>query len=220
MREVSAKVRSSEKERNVVRLLVVGAGGHAKVVIDTARTAGFEIAGVIGSATDASEVLGVPVSREAAGIEADGFIVAVGDNRIRARLLQEYRGKGLVPLTVTHPSAILADSVTVGAGSFIAAGAIVCVDAVIGENVVLNTGCTVDHDCVVGDHALVGPTASLCGESQIGCGVTFGAGASIIPTKRVGDWTIVGAGAAVVTDIAGGIVCGGVPARQLARTRD
>jgi len=198
-----------------VRLLVVGAGGHAKVVIDTARSAGFDIAGVVGTVNDAREVLGVPVSESAAGIAADGFIVGVGDNRVRARIFNEYRDNGFTPLTVIHPSALIADSVVVGAGSFIAAGAIVCVDAVIGENVVLNTGCTVDHDCMVGDHALVGPTASLCGESRIGAGVTFGAGASIIPVKRVGDWTVVGAGAAVVRDMPASIVCGGVPARQL-----
>lgn len=198
-----------------MRLLVVGAGGHAKVVIDTARTAGISIAGVVGMPDDAAEVLDTVVSADADGIDFDGFIVAVGDNRIRATLFAEYRERGFVPASVIHPSAVISDSVRIGAGSFIAAGVTVSVDAVIGENAILNTGCTVDHDCVVGDHALVGPTASMCGESRIGVGVTLGAGASVIPVKHVGDWTIVGAGAAVVRDMPGHIVCGGVPARQV-----
>jgi sugar O-acyltransferase (sialic acid O-acetyltransferase NeuD family) len=198
-----------------VRLLVVGAGGHAKVVIDTARTAGFSIAGVVGTSDDAREILGTPVSRAADGIGFDGFIVAVGNNRIRARLYGEYRERGLTPVSVIHPSAVIAPSAVIGAGTFVAPGAIVNVDARIGEDAILNTGCTVDHDCVVGDHALVGPTASLCGESRIGVGVIVGAGASIIPVKHVGDWSTIGAGAAVVENMPSRVVYAGVPARQV-----
>ncbi len=198
-----------------MRLLVVGAGGHAKVVIDTARTAGISIAGVVGTSDDAPEILGVPVSPSADGIECDGFIVAVGNNRMRARLHGEYLERGLAPVSVIHPSAVIAPSVVIGAGTFVAAGVIVNVDARIGADAILNTGCTVDHDCVIGDHALVGPTASLCGESRIGVGVTFGAGASIIPVKRVGDWSTIGAGAAVVENVPSGVVYAGVPARQV-----
>lgn len=198
-----------------MRLLVVGAGGHAKVVIDAARMAGFSVAGVVGTPSDAAEILGVAVSPSAEGIVFDGFIAAVGDNRIRARLFAEYRDRGLSPVSVIHPSATIAHSVVIGVGTFIAAGVVVNVDARIGQDAILNTGCTVDHDCVVGDHALVGPTASLCGESRIGTGVTFGAGASVIPVKHVGDWTVVGAGAAVVGDVPARVVYGGVPARQV-----
>ena len=198
-----------------MRLLVIGAGGHAKVVIDTARAAGHTIAGVVGTHDDADTILGIPVSPSADGIVADGFIAAVGNNRIRAELFAEYRDRGLTPVSVIHPSAVIAKSVVIGAGAFVAAGVVANVDARIGENAILNTGCTVDHDCVVGDHALVGPTASLCGDSRIGTGVTFGAGASIIPVKRVGDWTTIGAGAAVVDDVPDHAVYAGVPARHV-----
>ena len=199
-----------------MRLLVVGAGGHAKVVIDTARTAGMTVVGVVGTPEDVDEVLGIPVSSSSEGIDFDGFIVAVGNNHARGQLFAEYRDRGLSPLSVIHPSAVIAPSVAIGAGTFVAAGVLVNVDARIGEDAILNTGCTVDHDCVVGDHALVGPTASLCGESRIGTGVTIGAGASIIPVRRVGDWTTIGAGAAVVDDVPDHVVFAGVPARQVA----
>jgi UDP-perosamine 4-acetyltransferase len=203
-----------------VRLLVVGAGGHAKVVIDAARMMGWTVVAVTGTHDDAAEVLGIPVSRDAEGIDADGFIIAVGNNRIRARLFDEYRGGGLHPLSVIHPSAVIASGVRIGAGAFVAAGAVINIDATIGEDAIVNTGCTVDHDCVVGDHALVGPTASLCGESRIGAGVTFGAGASIIPVKHVGDWTVIGAGAAVVDDVPARAVFAGVPARRVGTVED
>lgn len=198
-----------------MRLLVIGAGGHAKVVIDAAQAAGHTIAGVVGTADDPDTILGIPVSPSADGIDCDGYVVAVGNNGVRARLFAEYRDRGLVPVSIVHPSAVIAGSVVIGAGTLVAPGAIVNVDARIGEDVILNTGCTVDHDCVVGDHSLVGPTASLCGESQIGTGVTFGAGASIIPVKRVGDWTTIGAGAAVVDDVPDHVVYAGVPARHV-----
>jgi len=203
-----------------VRLLVVGAGGHAKVVIDTARTAGLSVTGVIGTARDAEQILGIHVSRDAAEVEFDGFIIAVGNNSVRAKMFEEYRDRGLNPVSVIHPSAVIAPSVVIGAGTFVAAGVVVNVDARIGEDAILNTGCTVDHDCVVGDHALVGPTASLCGESRIGTGVTFGAGASIIPVKGVGDWTTIGAGAAVVDDVPDHVVYAGVPARHVATAEE
>jgi sugar O-acyltransferase (sialic acid O-acetyltransferase NeuD family) len=196
-----------------VRLLVIGAGGHAKVVIDAARCAGFEIAGIVGREGDPAEVLGIPVSHDATDIASDEFIVAIGDNAARAHHFYEYRAHGLEPASVVHPSAVIARGVGIGAGTFVAAGVIVNVDAHIGANAILNTGCTIDHDCVIGDHALIGPTASLCGGVEIGEGVLLGAGSTVTPRTRVGKWSVIGAGAAVVSDLPDRSVCVGVPAR-------
>jgi sugar O-acyltransferase (sialic acid O-acetyltransferase NeuD family) len=198
-----------------VRLLVIGAGGHAKVVIDAARRAGLEIAGVLGNEGDPAELLGLPVTHDAADVHADGFIVAIGDNAARARAFDAHRERGLSPASVVHPSAVIADGASIGEGAFVAAGVIVNVDARIGANSILNTGCTVDHDCVVGDHALIGPTASLCGGVEIGQGVLLGAGSSVTPRARIGAWSVVGAGAAVVSDLPAHSVCVGVPARAV-----
>lgn len=196
-----------------MRLLVIGAGGHAKVVIDAARCSGFEIAGVVGREGDPEELLGIPVSRDASDTAADGFIVAVGNNAARARHFEQYRAEGLEPTRVIHPSAVIAEGVSIGAGVFVAAGVIVNVDARIGANVILNTGCTIDHDCIVGDHTLVGPAASLCGGVELGEGVLLGAGVSVTPRTSVGAWSVVGAGAAVVCSLPKRSVCVGVPAR-------
>lgn len=196
-----------------MRLLVIGAGGHAKVVIDAARCAGFEIAGIVGREGDPEELLGIRVSHDATDIAADGFIVAIGDNATRSRYFDEYRAGGLAPATVIHPSAVIAEGVLIGESTFIAAGVIVNVDARIGADAILNTGCTVDHDCVIGSHALVGPLASLCGGVEIGGGVLLGAGVSVKPRTSIGAWSVVGAGAAVVSDLPERSVCVGVPAR-------
>jgi len=195
-----------------VRVLVIGAGGHAKVVIDAARRCGYEIAGVVGGAGGATEVLGVPVSQEASGVHADGFIVAIGDNATRAREFERCIAMGMSPISVVHPSAVIAEQVRIGSGTFVAAGVIVNVDARIGENAILNTGCTVDHDCMVGDHALIGPTASLCGGVSVGVGTLVGAGTSLIPRSSVGDWSVVGAGATVVSALPSHSISVGVPA--------
>lgn len=198
-----------------MRLLVIGAGGHAKVVIDAAVASGWEVAGVVGRPGDGTEILGRMISHDAGGVDADAFIVAIGRNSVRQRYYDSYRELGLAPATVIHPSAIVSEAADIGVGTFIGAGAIVNVDAFVGENVILNTACVVDHDCFIGDHSLIGPTASLCGEVTIGMGVMFGAGANAIPGTTVGAWSVCGAGTVVVDDLAPGMVYVGVPARAI-----
>lgn len=201
-----------------MRLLVVGAGGHAKVVIDAALAAGFEIAGVVGAESDAAEVLGAPVSTSRDGITSDGFIVAIGDNSTRARLFAEYLADGLVPLSVVHPTAILGSDVDLGGGTFVAAGVIVNPGARIGADAILNTGCSVDHDCILGAHTHVAPQVALCGAVELGEGVLMGVGSCAAPGVSVGAWCAVGAGAAVVDDLPARTVSVGVPARVLRQT--
>jgi len=201
-----------------VRLLVIGAGGHAKVVTDTAMTAGWEIAGVIGERGGRRELLGHRVTYDVGAIDADAFIVAIGDNRKRADLFDEYRFGGLQPARVVHPSAIIGTNVELGAGVFVSAGAIINVDTVIGDNAIINTGCIVEHDCNIGPHTLIGPNASLCGGCTVGDGTLVGAGVSVAPMRSIGAWSVVGAGAAVVDDLPAHSVCVGVPARPLERT--
>ena len=203
-----------------MRLLVVGAGGHAKVVIDAAEAAGFEIAGVIGTDTDAPEILGHAVSRDGGDVLADGFIVAIGDNATRARYFAEYRASGLAPASVVHPSIILGSDVEIGAGTFIAAGVVINTGTRIAEDCILNTGCTVDHDCIIGAHAHIGPQVALCGGVALGEGVLLGVGSCASPRASVGEWSIVGAGAAIVGELPSHSVCVGVPARVVRPTEE
>jgi sugar O-acyltransferase (sialic acid O-acetyltransferase NeuD family) len=201
-------------------LLVIGAGGHAKVVIDAARCARIEVAGVIGEPLGRHDLLGVPIAETPDGIDADGFIVAVGDNAARRELFERFSESGLMPVAVVHPSAIIADGVEIGGGTLVAAGVVVNIDTSVGANAILNTSCTVDHDCVVGDHAHVGPMTGLCGGVSVGEGALIGAGCSIIPLRSVGSWSVVGAGAAVVADVPAGECYAGVPAHPISSSAE
>jgi sugar O-acyltransferase (sialic acid O-acetyltransferase NeuD family) len=198
-----------------VRLLVIGAGGHAKVVVDAAQAAGHGIAGIVGQPTDAPTLLGHRIITNGEAPESDGFIVAIGDNAMRARYFAEYSAQGLVPATVVHPSAILGADVTLGAGTFIAAGVVVNAGTNIGADSILNTGCTVDHDCQIGAHSHIGPQVALCGGVSLGEGALVGVGACASPGVSVGAWGTIGAGAAVVDDLPARSVCVGVPARPI-----
>ncbi|MDZ4168504.1 MAG: acetyltransferase [Coriobacteriia bacterium] len=203
-----------------MRLLVIGAGGHASVVVDAAQLAGIDVVRVVGDPGGRSDVLGVPVSPSAKGADADGFIVAVGDNLTRAGLFADYSASGLRPATVIHPSAVIAPGVVIGEGTFVAAGVVINTGAHIGSNAILNTSSTVDHDCVIGDHAHIGPMTGLCGGVSIGEGALVGAGCSIIPSRSVGNWTVLGAGTVVVGDIPADGRYAGVPARSITASEE
>jgi sugar O-acyltransferase (sialic acid O-acetyltransferase NeuD family) len=198
-----------------VRLLVVGAGGHAKVVIDAAEAAGHAVVGVVGQPGDAPEILGHPVIASAEGLEADGFVVAIGDNATRARYYADYLASGLAPAVVAHPSVVLGSDVELGGGTFVAAGAVINTGARIGADSILNTGCTVDHDCVIGAHSHLGPQVALCGAVTLGEGALMGVGSCASPGASVGAWSVVGAGAAVIGELPDRSVCVGTPARAV-----
>ncbi|MDR3686676.1 MAG: NeuD/PglB/VioB family sugar acetyltransferase [Coriobacteriia bacterium] len=198
-----------------MRLLVVGAGGHAKVVVDAAEAAGHDVVGVIGLPSDPSHVLGHPVVDGLDGIQAEGFVIAIGDNATRARFFAQYCESGLVPAVVVHPSVIVGSDVELGAGTFAAAGVVINTGARIGADSILNTGCSVDHDCIVGAHSHLGPQVALCGTVTLGEGVLMGVGSCASPGASVGAWSVVGAGAAVVGELPSLSVCIGVPARAV-----
>lgn len=204
---------SGEAEREPI--VVVGAGGHAKVVIAAARAAGWTVRGVLdddearhGTAVLGADVLGGTDRLVALGAPA---VLAIGSNRARAAL--DARLPDARWATIVHPTAWLAPSVTLGPGTVVFAGCVVQPDAVLGRHVILNTGCSVDHDGAIGDYVHVAPGARLAGAVTLGEGVFCGIGSCVIPERTVGEWTTVGAGAAVVGDLPARVTAVGVPAR-------
>lgn len=192
-----------------MRLALLGAGGHGKVVCRVAQRAGFEVVGFYDDfATGA--VLGLPVlGKFSEACSFDGkLFVSLGRNSVRAGLFCEERTVVLI-----DPSAVVDATVQVGLGTVIMAGAVVNVDTVIGRNCILNTGCTVDHDCVVEDHVHLCPGTHLAGTVRVGQAAMVGTGACVIPGRTIGAASVVGAGAAVVRDLPAGIVATGVHAR-------
>jgi sugar O-acyltransferase (sialic acid O-acetyltransferase NeuD family) len=196
-------------------LIVVGAGGHAKVVIATARAAGYTSLEIADDAPDrrGATLLGVAVTATAQDVLARSdatCVLAIGDNRARHALAGGARCRFA---TIVHPGAIVDPTVALGAGTVVFAGAVIQPDTRIGPHGIVNTGASIDHDCALGAAVHVAPGARLAGNVSLGDGVFVGIGAVIIPGRSVGAWTRIGAGAAVVRDLPGGATAVGVPAR-------
>lgn len=168
------------------RLLVVGAGGHGRSVAEAAELSGqFEVVGFLDDTLPAGEiVLGLPILGSVASMEnqrgvADQAIVAVGNNAVRERLMQQLAAAGFELATVVHPRAILSPRAVLGAGSAMMAGDIVGTEARLGLGVIVNCGAVVDHHATVKDYGHLGVNASMAGSTVLGRGAWMQAGAAL-----------------------------------------
>ena len=198
------------------RIVVVGAGGHAKVVIATVRAAGGDVVAVYDDDQTrwGQQILGVPIQGPISdeGIGSAPTIIAIGNNRTRQALAQRLHAQWV---SVCHPNTTVHSSISLGPGTVVFAGAIIQPDATIGAHSILNTAASVDHDCIVGDFVHIGPGVSVCGGVTLDEGVLLGVGAKVTPNVAIGPWSTVGAGAVCVVDVAGATTVVGVPARAV-----
>lgn len=198
-------------------LIIIGAGGHAKVVADAALAAGWTVAGLLDR--DGSGILGLAVLGgdarldDPAFVAAHCFVAAIGAQAARRRLSLRVLAAGGDLAVVVHPSAIVAPSAIIGAGSVVLAGAVVNPDARIGRFAIVNVCASVDHDNVLGDNVQVGPGARLTGNVSVGEDALIGAGAVVLPGVSIGAGAIVGAGAVVTRAVDAGATVMGNPAR-------
>jgi sugar O-acyltransferase (sialic acid O-acetyltransferase NeuD family) len=187
------------------RLIVIGAGGHGRVVADAADQPvvflddNLELDGVVGSINQLEQI------KE----KGDAIIVAIGDNKIRMEILSKCENTA----TIIHPSAVISESATVGCGTVVFANVVINPNSTIGRGCILNTSSTVDHDCVLGDGVHISPGAHLGGNVTVGDCTWVGIGASIKHGTTLGKNVMVGAGAAVVNDVPDGVTVVGVPAK-------
>jgi sugar O-acyltransferase (sialic acid O-acetyltransferase NeuD family) len=200
-------------------LLIIGAGGHGKVVADTALTLGWSgLAFLDDRAPDMAAPLGVPVlgALRELSAHAGAFghaIVAIGDANLRLTWGKRCREAGLEIVSLVHPTAAVSRFAQLGAGSVVFAQVAINADARLGEACIINTGATVDHDCVLGAGVHVCPGAHLAGDVRVGDGAWIGIGAAIRQGVRIGAHATVGAGAVVVADVSDSSTVVGVPAR-------
>lgn len=192
-------------------LVIIGAGGHGRVVADIAKLCGYheiiflddaEIEGVSGKVCDYIKY-----------IQTSDFIVGIGNNAIREKIYQELSGSKAEIVTLIHPKAVVAEQVKHGRGTVVMAGAVINVGTLIGDGVVVNTNSSIDHDCVVEDFCHVSVGASLCGTVKIGRQTMIGAGATVINNVVVCEGCVIGAGATVIQDIKEKGTYIGVPAK-------
>ncbi|MCC7310710.1 MAG: acetyltransferase [Sulfuritalea sp.] len=203
------------------QIVIFGAGGHAKVVVDAIELEGRHVIAFVADADaglHGTTLQGYRVRSEAEGFAAPACgvahaFVAIGRNEVRQRIANMATGCGLVLARVVHPAATVARSAALGAGTLVMPGCVVNADARIGTNVIINTGAIIEHDCRVGDGTHIAPRVTLCGGVRIGAGTLVGAGAVILPGVKVGAGATVGAGALVMSDVPDEATIFGVPAR-------
>ncbi len=202
------------------RVLVLGAGGHARAVAEVARAAGFTVVGFTDLAPDPSRphVLGRDddVPRLVRRHRIDGVLVGLGNSALARRAEMFHAFRTLMAPPVVHPRAIVARSASLEAGAVVFPNVVLGAGVAVGVNAVLYSGAIVEHDSRIGAHVYISPGAVLSGGVMVEDGAFVGAGAVVIPGVRIGAAAVVAAGAVVVDDVAGGTTVLGVPARARA----
>lgn len=201
-------------------LIIVGGGGHGRVVAEAARAAGAHVVAFADAALAGGLADGVPVIDAEPVVVARACLehgaaaaVAIGDNATRQRVHVALAAAGVTIASVIHPSAIVLGGAQLGVGAQLLAGAVVGVAAVIGDGCIVNTSASIDHDCRVGAFCHLSPGVHTGGQVELGEGVHLAIGVSLRNRVRVGAWSQIGVGAAVVCDIPAHVIAYGVPAR-------
>ena len=206
-------------------VLVIGAGGHARVLLDALARSGVSVAGLTdadagkhGKLLAGIRILGGDEVLVAHPPGSTVLVNAMGSTEsmsLRTAVFERLKAAGYRFLTVTHPSAVVAPDASLGEGAQIMAGAIVQPGSAVGANSIVNTGAQVDHDCRIGAHVHLSPGVTLSGTVTVGDGTHLGTAATVLQGLRIGRGCLVAAGSVVTADLADGERVAGVPARRM-----
>jgi sugar O-acyltransferase (sialic acid O-acetyltransferase NeuD family) len=200
-------------------LLVLGAGGHGRVVADAAATMGtwsaicFVDDRAAAPSVTGFEIVGTSADLERLAKSYTAVVVGIGDAQKRLQLMERSARFGFELPVIVHRSAAVSARAQLGAGSVVFAQAAVNPGAHLGRGCIVNTGATVDHDCHFEEGVHACPGVHLAGNVQVGARTWIGIGACVKQGVRIGSDVVIGAGAAVVSDVASGLTVVGVPAR-------
>jgi sugar O-acyltransferase (sialic acid O-acetyltransferase NeuD family) len=205
------------------RVIIIGGGGHARVLIDALQMLSVRIDGI--AETDPSllgrTLMGVPVVPEAeilrqmdSGFQWVNGIGSVRTTSQRQAVFERFKQAGCSFMRVIHPSAVIAKGVDLGEGVQVMAGAVIQTGVVIGQDSIVNTGAILDHDCRVGKHVHIAPGATLSGAVSVEDLCHIGTGATVIQQVTIGRAALVAAGACVVKNVRPGMRVQGIPAKE------
>lgn len=208
------------------KMILIGAGGHCKVVIDAILSGNeFEIAGIIDAHKKKGDIVsGVRVigkDRDLPAYYKKGVsycmisIGSVGDPRLRVKIAGLAKEIGFVFPNIVHPRAIIASSLRLGVGNFVAPGVVVNSDVILGDFCILNTASVIDHDCVIGDYSHIAPSVTLGGSVYVGARSHVGSGSTVIQGIRIGKDVMIGSGSVVIDDVDDNAVAFGVPCKMM-----
>ena len=193
-------------------MILYGAGGHAKVVLEILEANKVKISSLYDDNPAIKSLLDYQVRSvfDFKDDQGSEFIVSIGCNRTRAKIVSKLSDFKFG--TAIDPSAKVSPSAVIRKGTVVMPGTIINVASIIGDHCIINTGAVVEHDCRLGDFVHIAPNTTLCGEISVGEGTLIGAGAVVIPGVKIGSWANIGAGAVVLEDLPDGCTAVGNPA--------
>ncbi|MDB5231197.1 MAG: sugar O-acyltransferase, sialic acid O-acetyltransferase NeuD family [Chitinophagaceae bacterium] len=187
-------------------LIIIGAGGHGRVIKEVAIQLGFK------------EIYFIDEKFEGNGqltwkgpINSETVILGIGNNKTRRQLAASNHYN--FASVLIHPSAYVSPSAVLGEGSIVMPNCTIQTEAIIGKHVIINSSCSIDHHCKIGDFSHIAPNVTLCGSIVVGEGVLVGAGAVVAPNLSIGQNAIIGAGAVVIHNIPAYCTVVGNPAK-------
>lgn len=202
------------------KILIIGSGGHCKVIIDLIKSStNYEIAGIIENDLSVEDVLGIPII----GCDEDIFkfyrkgiknaFVCIGDITVRTKIFELLKQTGFTIPTLIHKRSIISEFCSLQMGTCIMAGVIINAGSYIGENCIINTGAIIEHDCIIGNNTNISPRVSLAGGVKVGENSYIGLGSTVIQQIDIENNVFIGAGAVVVNNIPQNTVGYGVPCK-------
>ncbi|PST84061.1 acetyltransferase [Pedobacter yulinensis] len=198
---------------------LIGAGGHAKVVLEMLSEMGMTVHGIWDDNPSVKNLLGYPVLGSVMSLletNPQEVIVAIGNNDIRRKIALQLRAKAACAFSKTSSISLSAE---LGGGCVVMPNASINAGTRCGSHVIVNTNASVDHDCLLGDYVHISPQAGIAGNVEIGEGTHVGIGASVIQGLKIGKWCVIGAGAVVLKDLPDYAVAVGNPARIVKTNR-
>lgn len=200
-------------------IILLGASGHAKVIIELLQASGYAVDFCIDNNTHITSCLNVPVlqgDHHLSLLKQQGYthaFVAIGNNALRLQLIQHLLALDFQLVNAISSHAFISPSAKLGIGLAIMAGVVINADTHIDDGAIINTGAVVDHDCYIGKGAHIAPQCGLAGKVTVGDRAFLGVGCKVIPNISIAKDTVIGAGSVVISAIASGKKAVGVPAR-------
>ena len=203
------------------KLIIIGAGGYAKSVIDAIDTFNYEVVGFIDQFSDEKEHLGFPILAKDIELmenrDSYFYFIAIGNNKNRKRWYDKIKDQRLRLINVVDKTAVVAPTASIGEGCFIGKMAVVNSRAVVENDCIINTKALVEHGCIVHAHANISTNSVINGDVEVGEGSFLGSSSVTIGQIRIGCWSSVGAGAVVTRDVENGVTVAGIPAHIIKR---
>ncbi|EOV9526568.1 acetyltransferase [Bacillus cytotoxicus] len=202
------------------KLLIIGAGGHGKVIADIAlKMNRWEHIAFLDDNEDMETSMGIEIIDKSASaskyIQDYDLFIGIGNNTIRKKVQEQLENQGATIPVLIHPSAIIGEQVYLEAGTAVMAGAVINCCTKIGKGCIINTASTIDHDSIIDDYVHISPGAHLAGTVKVGSGTWIAIGSVIINNINITNKCKIGAGAVVIRDIIEAGTYIGVPAKKV-----